>query len=97
MTVKITDTADLELGQAIDYYNNKEMGLGNKFLAEIDESIELIKKWPKTWQLISKRTHRFIMRKFPYILLYAIIDNAIIITCIGHQKRRPEYFIEKIL
>ena len=39
MTVKITDTADLELGQAIDYYNNIEMGLGNKFFVEIDTSI----------------------------------------------------------
>jgi len=29
MTAKITDTAELELGQAIDYYNNKEIGLGD--------------------------------------------------------------------
>ena len=31
----------------------------------------------------------------PYVILYAIIENSIIITCIAHQKRNPRYFADK--
>lgn len=61
MKIKIFDSAQLELDDIIEYYKQKENGLGRKFLEEMDKSLQIIIKWPDAWKLIGKRTRRFLM------------------------------------
>ncbi len=44
--VRFLEIAQRELDQAVDYYNGESPGLGDRFLLEIIETIDRIKRHP---------------------------------------------------
>ena len=49
------------------------------------EAIEVIQKFPK-----------FLLKRFPYLVLYIPEEDKILITAIAHQHRKPDYYINRI-
>jgi len=88
--------SDKELEDAIKYYNNQLSGLGSQFYQELMEAIEVIQKYPSAWKKVGEHTHKLLLKRFPYLVLYIPEANKILITAIAHQHRRPEYYIERI-
>lgn len=81
-----------EYNEAVVYYNQQLEGLGTLFSKELFEAIELIELYPQAWQLITKHTHKCPLRRFPYMVLYGIIDDVIVISAIAHQHRHPNSY-----
>ncbi len=96
MNIILLPPSDKELDEAIDYYNDQQTDLGNRFYKEFIRATELIDRSPKTWKKVGKCTHKINIKRFPYLVLYVIDGNEILITCIAHQHRSPDYYIEKI-
>ena len=97
MRVEFFEIAKKEMEEAFEWYESLNSGLGYEFFKEADNSISTISKFPKTWRLVGENTRRCIINKFPYILLYYIKNEIIFITCIAHQHRNPQYFINRII
>ena len=69
MIIKFLDEAQVELDEAIDFYNNESDGLGSVFLQEVLSAIERIANYPDTWHPLSTNTRRCQTRRFPYGLI----------------------------
>ncbi len=93
MNVMLYPKAQNELLQAIEFYEQQLNGLGGLFSREVSESIDLIRLYPEGYPLITKQTRKCSLRKFPYLVLYGIIDNVIIISAIAHQHRHPHSYL----
>lgn len=52
------EVAQIELDEAIEYYNYEVPGLGEAFLSEVLNALDRIGKYPEAWQPCSKRTRR---------------------------------------
>lgn len=96
MQVEFIEPALIELDDAIEYYNLQTTGLGKKFLDEVLEAISLILQFPQLWSQNTENTRKAILRKFPYNLIYSILDNKLYIIAVAHQNREPEYWIDRI-
>ena len=96
MQIEFTDPAVIELEDAIQYYELELKGLGRKFLDEVLETTELISLFPQLFSKISAHTRRAILRKFPYNLIYSILNVKIYIIAVAHQNRKPEYWIDRL-
>jgi len=92
MNVKILTPASQELREAFDYYEEQLKGLGKRFISSFEDSIRLIQKIPFGWRKISKNTRRINLKNFPYLILYVIDGDTIIITFICHSHHNPEYY-----
>lgn len=92
MNFLILEPAELELKDAISYYNLISPGLGNKFLQSFKDAVALIGKIPYGWRKISKNTYRINFKDFPYLILYVIENDTIVITFICHSHRNPGYY-----
>ena len=90
MKIKILKCAELELNTAIDYYNNQMPGLGFEFAIEFKESLIKLKNFPNAWPVFSNSTRRFLIRKFPYGILYQNRQKEILILAIMHLKQNPK-------
>ena len=88
--------SDKELDDAIAYYNDQFPGLGSQFLKEVLSAIEVIQRFPNAWKKIGKHTHKLLLKRFPYLVLYIPERDKILITAIAHQHRSPEYYIGRI-
>ena len=80
MRITFLDEAQLELDEAIEFYNNESDGLGSVFLQEVLNAIERIANFPNAWHPLSKHTRRCQTRRFPYGLIYTQLDNTILIV-----------------
>ena len=93
MTFTFHPIAQQELFQAIEFYEHQVPGLGVVFFNEIVQAVDLIKLYPEAYPLITNRTHKCSLRKFPYIILYGIIDEAIVVSAIAHQHQHPRSYL----
>ncbi len=93
MKIEFLPVAQQELMEAVEFYENQLNGLGVLFYKEISEAIELIRIFPEGWQRITKLSRKCCLHKFPYMILYGIVDNVIVISSITHQHRHPESYL----
>ena len=70
MKINFLKIAQMELDDAIEYYNFEMPGLGDAFLAEVLNALDRIGRFPEAWHRCSKRTRRCQTRRFPYGIIY---------------------------
>ena len=93
MNIILLPSAQQELAETIYFYEQQLPNLGVLFKKEVSAAIDLIEIFPEGWQLITKRTRKCPLRKFPYMILYGIVDNVIVISAIVHQHRHPRSYL----
>ena len=92
MKVDFLSIAEIELNDAIDYYNEQSEGLGFELAYEVQKTIERIIHFPEAWFKLSKRTRRCRCKRFPYGVIYQIRQDFILIVAIMHLHRNPGYW-----
>ncbi|NLV30521.1 MAG: type II toxin-antitoxin system RelE/ParE family toxin [Acidobacteria bacterium] len=90
MKVQILSTAESELRQAVDFYNDQREGLGFEFASEVKQTIGRIVHFPGAWTPLSIRTRRCRTRRYPYGVVYQIRDDCILVVAIMHFRRHPD-------
>ena len=96
MKIKFLEIAQVELDDAIKYYNYEIPGLGDAFLTEILEVLSRVSKYPEAWHQCSKRTRRCQTRRFPYGIIYQIREHEILVVAIANLHRKPDYWKDRI-
>jgi toxin ParE2 len=96
MKINFLEIAQIELDDAIEYYNYEVPGLGDAFLTEVLNVLDRIGEFPKAWHPCSKRTRRCRTRRFPYGVIYQIREQEILVVAIAHLHRKPDYWKDRI-
>jgi len=96
MNIKFHSEARIELIETAKYYENQEIGLGNNFIDEIENTIKVISQQPFAGKKISDGERRFLVSRFPYGIIYSVENNLIIIYAIMNLKRKPEYWTTRV-
>ena len=97
MNYSFHPSAKDELNLAIDYYEECQSGLGEEFAKEIFCTIQRIIQFPKGWSKLSKNTRRCLINRFPFGIIYHILENHINIIAIMQLNRKPNYWKDRIL
>ena len=87
--------AKTELNKAIDYYEAFQPGLGLEFAKECYLTIYRIIKYPKAWAPLSKNTRRCLTNRFPYGIIYQILEKEVFIIAVMHLNKKPNYWKER--
>jgi toxin ParE1/3/4 len=93
--VQFTDIAKQEYMDAIDYYNSQRDGLGYEFAMEIDEGIQNICLYVSAWQKLSIRIRRYLIKRFPFGIIYSSEDDTINVLSIMNLHQKPKNWNEK--
>jgi plasmid stabilization system protein ParE len=86
------DRAEEELNEAAGYYARARPGLGDAFLAEIHRAVEALLAAPLAGAVVEGDVRWWLVKRFPYSVLYRIRDDHVRILAIAHQKRRSFYW-----
>lgn len=89
------ELAGRELLDARDYYDEMAFGLGKSFIRELERTINIIRKNSLAYPVIRDNIRKALIIKFPYALLYRIEKENIYILSVMHQKRRPNYWVNR--
>ena len=96
MKIRFVSPANLELDEAVKYYDHQLPGLGFRFFQETLACVERIRLMPEAWTKVGERTRRCILKGFPYALLFVIETDEILITALAHFHRNPEHYRDRI-
>ena len=78
-----------QMQKSYDYYESKSLGLGERFLLTVEEYFEIIKNNPKQFQVKREEIREAYLQKFPFIIVYQIIKDTIIVSSVFHTSRNP--------
>jgi plasmid stabilization system protein ParE len=96
MQVSYQPAAQKELLDSVAYYEQRDYGLGAKFLDEIEETLDLISTYPESGTLLNAYARRVLLNGFPYGVIYRIYQDQIVILAVMHLRRKPNYWVKRL-
>ena len=84
--------AEVELNDAVDYYEKQQENLGLEFAEEVYDTIQRILAFPNAWQLLEDNIRRCMTRRFPFGVIYYERADTIVILAVMQLNRKPGYW-----
>jgi toxin ParE1/3/4 len=84
--------ASEEYVAAYAWYHERGPHLAEAFERETERAVLLIAESPQRWPVYRKKYRWFLLRRFPFSLIYKIQEDKIVVIAVGHTKRRPGYW-----
>lgn len=88
--------AEIELDQAVAYYEERQSGLGLELAEEVYAAIIRINEYPDAWTPMSKNTRRALLSRFPYGLIYQVKPGHLRIIAVADLRRTPGYWKKRV-
>jgi toxin ParE1/3/4 len=85
-----------ELDAAAEFYEQRVSGLGIDLRKEVESAARQIQANSLRWMPYSKRTRRFLIHRFSYLIIFIELADKIIIVAVAHGSRRPGYWHGRI-
>lgn len=92
MKVSFHPQAANEFEDAVIYYEDCQIGLGKQLAQEIDAAIQLVLAYPLAWALVDHQVRRMLVRRFPFGLLYTVMNDNVYILAVMNLNKAPNYW-----
>lgn len=89
-TLEIKIEAIAEIEDAYYWYEERQPKLGVKFQKQLDRSIKSIFKAPNGFKLVYKNQRQIPVDKFPFVIVYEVLEAKIVIFSVFHTSRNPD-------
>lgn len=96
LAVEYLEEAVIEAAAANAWYAERSARAAAGFEAELDAAEMAIRELPNAWPPYDHGTRRYLMRRYPFGVVYRIERARILIVAIAHGNRRPGYWRERI-
>lgn len=84
--------AETEYLEAVRYYSRIRSELGMSFVTEVESAIQRARQYPEAYAKVSDNLRHIGTHRFPYILIYEILADRILIWAVAHTSREPGYW-----
>lgn len=88
--------AEAQVSEAAIWYEQRNKASATKFVSAFRPALEKISDNPFLYQTIDNEIRRAPVAGFPYGLLYAVLDEEIIVLSCFHGRRNPERWRERL-
>ncbi len=81
---------DDDISNAVEWYESQQKGLGARFIDDWENTASYILSNPFTFAKKRKSFRQAVLKNFPYLIVYEITDNLIIIYAVINGARHPK-------
>ena len=88
---QLHELAHEEYIAAYEWYELKQMGLGDKFMFSVEQSLIQVSANPEYYSILRGRFRQATVKNFPFVIVYEFFPKPafIHIASIFHVKRNP--------
>lgn len=86
----VKERAKRQLIDGIEWYESKQAGLGLQFLNHIENYFKIILENPTIYEIKSKPFREAFVKKIPYLIIYTIRKEEIIISAVFNAYQDPK-------
>ena len=96
--IVIHSEAQKEIDATFEFYEGKRPDLGFEFVEEVERAIKLFQQLPKLHPRLSTTEYRrCVLKRFPYLIFYREMDDAVRVMAVAHAKRKPGYWLDRVV
>lgn len=96
LPVEFHPEANLEKEAAFDWYAERSLQLAHSYFLALEKARVAIQDSPESWAGYLYGTRRYLLKRFPYIVVYRVTDRRIEIIAVSHTSRKPGYWKERL-
>lgn len=91
--LQILHQAREDMQKATGWYSKQQEGLGERFLSEVIKTFGLTEANPLHYEEKFAKKFRFApVHNFPYLVIFKIRGNLVVISAVFHTSRNPKQF-----
>jgi len=95
ISVVFDHDAPAEFLEAVQYYEDSQIGLGRRFRVAVESAVKSIAENPFRYRVLHPPFRSYLLPNFPYAIIYCIEPENILIIAVVHTKRKPGYWIKR--
>ncbi len=100
-SVKFEPEALLEVSHAVNWYEDRRSGLGADFLRAVDGTANRLAQQRILGLRLpvldsSSTVRRVSVPRFPYQVVFQVVDEVVRILAVAHNHQRPGYWADRI-
>jgi toxin ParE1/3/4 len=82
--------------EAYDWYSQRSQQAAEAFQEELRAAGRAIERSPERWTCYLFGTRRYLMKRFPFVIVYRVGNERIEIIAVAHGRRRPGYWRNRV-
>ncbi len=95
MTLELHPEADAEFAAQVEYYEDTQPGLGERFYREVIACLNWITA-NATLPRVRKDYRRVNLKVFPFYVAYVVEGDLVWVLAVAHGYRRPGYWRKRL-
>ena len=96
LPVEFEPAATDEAQDAYRWYAKRSQRAADAFIAELDRAVLAISEHPLQFATYLHGTRRFLLKRYPYAVVYRDSPILIQVIAVAHAKRRPGYWKSRV-
>jgi plasmid stabilization system protein ParE len=80
---------------AFGWYRERGEHVAESFEGAIDFALNQIAEAPNRFAKYDERHRCYVLRRFPYAIIYRVESEKVIVVAIAHGRRKPYYWQER--
>ena len=93
--VLILAGAEQDYAEALAWYAERSQRAARGFETEFERAIESISEAPRRFPSYDGKHRFYLMRRYPFQVIYREASVGILIVAVAHAKRRPGYWRDR--
>jgi len=96
MTFRFLPPAQAELLDGVSYYSAISAELGLRFEQAVSDAVRKAVAYPERGAPRSKNTRRWLVKGFPFGVIYRANEAEVLVVAVAHQRKQPEYWVQRV-
>lgn len=90
--VEFHEGVEEEAEAAVVWYAERNVAAARAFADELKVAVASIAEDPTRLPTLGPERFFFLMKRFPYLLVYRVLDDRVQVLAVAHVSRRPGYW-----
>jgi len=78
------------------WYLERSPVTADRFFQQVERTLELVLEGPSRWPPYLHGTRRILLKRFPYSVVYGVLDDRVMVYAFAHARRRPGYWKRRL-
>jgi len=92
----IHEDASAEYIESYVWYHERGSHIAEAFEREVEHALAALQEFPDRWPSYVGRWRRILLRRFPFGVVYGVMNNRVVVVAIMHTRRKPGYWKNRI-
>ena len=85
-----------DFDESSDWYAARSTRTAQRFVAAVDAALTNLAADPMRFASPDGVHHECPVQKFPFRIVYRLVDDRVVIVAVAHAKRRPGYWRDRV-